>query len=49
VADVTAFTALARQEFMQGKLDVDGRPMPAAYDNFVTKLSSTCGSRPTRT
>jgi phage major head subunit gpT-like protein len=41
VADVTAFTALARAEFMQGKLAVDSRPMPAAYDNFVTKLPST--------
>lgn len=38
--DVTAFTALARTEFMQGKLDADSRVMPANYDPFVTKMSS---------
>lgn len=39
--DVSAFTALARTEFMKGKLAVDSRPMPVAYDPFVTKLPST--------
>lgn len=39
--DVSAFTALARTEFMQGKLAVDSRPMPAAHDAFVTRLPST--------
>lgn len=39
--DVTAFTALARAEFMQGKLDADMRVMPAQYDPFVTNLSSS--------
>lgn len=32
---------MARKEFMQGKLDADMRVMPAQYDPFVTKLSST--------
>src|SRR5688500_5073936 len=38
--DVTAFTAMARTEFMQGKLAADSRPMPAKYDPFTTKLPS---------
>ena len=38
--DVTAFSALARAEFMQGKLAVDSRPMPIAYDSFVTTIAS---------
>ena len=38
--DVSAFTALARSEFMQGKLAADNRVMPAAYDQFVTNLPS---------
>jgi phage major head subunit gpT-like protein len=39
--DVSAFTALARTEFMQGKLAADSKPMPVAYEPFVTKLGST--------
>jgi phage major head subunit gpT-like protein len=39
--DVTAFTAMARAEFMQGKLAADTRPMPAAFESFVTTLPST--------
>lgn len=38
--DVTAFTALARDEFMKGKLAAEERVMPASYDPFVTKLPS---------
>lgn len=38
--DVTAFTALARDEFMNGKLAVEERVMPAAYDAFVTNMPS---------
>lgn len=37
----TAFTALARAEFMQGKLAADSRPTPANYDPFVTNIPST--------
>lgn len=39
--DVTAFTAMARAEFQQGWLDAGSKPMPPAYDSFVTKLNST--------
>lgn len=39
--DVTAFTAMARAEFMQGKLAADSKPMPAAYESFVTNLPSS--------
>src|SRR3990167_8603022 len=39
--DVTAFSALARAEFMQGKLAVENRVMPAGYDAFTTTLPST--------
>lgn len=38
--DVTAFSALARAEFMKGKLDVEGRVMPAKYDTFTTTIGS---------
>ena len=38
--DVTAFTALAREEFMKGKIAAEERVMPASYDNFVTKIPS---------
>lgn len=39
--DVSAFTAMARAEFMQGKLAADNRVQPAAHDAFVTTLPST--------
>ena len=39
--DVNAFSALARAEFMQGKLAAENRVMPANYDPFVTKLGSS--------
>ena len=39
--DVSAFSALARSEFMQGKLAAENRVMPATHDPFVTRLSST--------
>lgn len=39
--DVTAFSAMARAEFMQGRLDAQSRPYPAAYDPFTTKFPST--------
>ncbi len=39
--DVTAFTALARSEFMKGKLAADERPYPAAMDSFTTRFPST--------
>lgn len=39
--DVTAFSAMARAEFMEGKLAADERPIPANFDQFTTKMSST--------
>jgi phage major head subunit gpT-like protein len=39
--DVTAFTALARSEFMAGKIEAESRPFPAKYDQFVTNFPST--------
>lgn len=39
--DVTAFSALARSEFMQGKIAAEERVMPANYDSFCTKIPST--------
>lgn len=39
--DVSAFTALARFEFGQGKIAAEGRVMPAEYDLFTSKVSST--------
>ncbi len=39
--DVGAFSAMARQEFMQGKQAAENRVMPAAYDRFTTKIPST--------
>ena len=39
--DVSAFTALARTEFMQGKLAADSAPLPANFEKFVTRLAST--------
>ena len=39
--DVTAFTALARSEFMKAKMEADMGVMPAAYEKFVTKIPST--------
>lgn len=38
--DVSAFSALARSEFMQGKMAAENRVMPAQYDAFVTNLPS---------
>jgi phage major head subunit gpT-like protein len=38
--DVNAFSALARAEFMEGKLAVESRVMPAKYEPFVTKITS---------
>lgn len=39
--DVTAFTALARSEFMQGKMAAENKVMPANYEPFVTRIPST--------
>lgn len=39
--DVTAFSAMARAEFLQGKLAADEKPFPAAYDLFTTRFAST--------
>ena len=39
--DVTAFTQLARKEFMLGMIDAQNSVMPASYDSFVTKISSS--------
>lgn len=39
--DVTAFSALARSEFMNGKMAADDKPFPAAYEPFTTTLGST--------
>src|SRR5438128_1678266 len=39
--DVSAFTALARNEFMLGKMEAENKVMPAAYDQFVTRISSS--------
>jgi len=38
---VTAFTSMARAEFLQGKMDAESRVMPANFDPFVTKLKSS--------
>lgn len=37
---VSAFTALARSEFMQGKMAADDKPFPANYEPFTTKMGS---------
>lgn len=42
--DVTQFTAVARSEFMKGKIAADERVFPANYDQFVTTLSSTAAA-----
>lgn len=39
--DVTAFTALARSEFMKGKIEAESKPLPAVTDQFLTKIPST--------
>lgn len=39
--EVSAFTALARAEFMQALIAIQGKVMPAKYDSFVTKIPST--------
>jgi phage major head subunit gpT-like protein len=38
--DVTAFTAMARSEFMQGKLAADEKPYPASHDLFTSVFPS---------
>ncbi len=38
--DVTAFTAEARADFMQGKIEAESRPMPAKHDQFTTTFPS---------
>lgn len=39
--DVTSFTAMARAEFMEGKMAADDRPFPAKYEPFTTSMPST--------
>lgn len=39
--DVTAFSAMARAEFMNGKMAADDKPYPAAYEQFTTTMPST--------
>lgn len=38
--DVSAFTSLARAEFMQAKIEAESRVMPANYESFVTRIGS---------
>jgi phage major head subunit gpT-like protein len=39
--DVTAFSAMARAEFMNGKMAADDKPFPANYEPFTTRMPST--------
>lgn len=39
--DVTAFSAMARAEFMAGKMAADDKPFPAAHEAFTTRFPST--------
>lgn len=39
--DVNAFSAMARTEFMQGKMAAEERVFPANYESFVSKVPST--------
>lgn len=39
--DVSAFSAAARSEFMQGKIAAESKVMPATHEPFVTRLPST--------
>ena len=39
--EVSAFTAMARKEFMEGKLAADDKPFPADYASFTTEMGST--------
>lgn len=39
--EVTAFTAMARAEFMRGKLAADEKPFPANHEQFTTRFNST--------
>lgn len=39
--DVTSFSAMARAEFMNGKMAADGKPFPAKYEPFTTVMPST--------
>jgi phage major head subunit gpT-like protein len=39
--DVTAFSAMARAEFMNGKMAADDKPFPAAHEPFTTRMPST--------
>lgn len=39
--DVTAFSAMARKEFMDGKMAADEKPFPANHEPFTTRMPST--------
>lgn len=39
--EVSAFTAMARAEFLNGKMAADDKPFPANYDPFTTVMPST--------
>jgi len=39
--DVNAFSAMARSEFMNGKMAADDKSFPAAYEPFTTTMTST--------
>lgn len=39
--NVTQFSALARKEFMQGKLAADDKSFPANFEPFVTRMASS--------
>lgn len=39
--DVTAFSAMARQEFMNGMASAYEKPMPASYEGFTSVVQST--------
>lgn len=39
--DVNAFSAMARTEFMDGKMAAEGNVMPAGYDRFTSIVPST--------
>ena len=39
--DVGSFSAMARSEFMNGKMAADNMPFPAKYESFTTTIPST--------
>lgn len=39
--DVTSFSAMARAEFMKGKMEADDKPYPSDFSSFVSTISST--------